>query len=81
MNGEKVTEVESRARELLRESLGVPADALDKSATLDSLSAWTSLKHIAVVEEVERAVGRRLEVDEILSMAKKTTDVLRKALK
>jgi|APSaa5957512535_1039671.scaffolds.fasta_scaffold100623_2 acyl carrier protein len=67
MNGKRITRAKDRARHLLQNSLGVSADGLVDGASIDSLLEWTSLSHVYVINEMEKTLDRKLDVDEILS--------------
>lgn len=55
-------------RKALSRALDLSEDVSLDSASIDSLAAWSSLKHISVIEEVESVMGRNLNTDEILAV-------------
>ena len=58
-----------RARTVLAVALNVPADDIPDNAGIKSFPRWDSLGHVRVIMELEKALGRTLQTEEILSIA------------
>jgi acyl carrier protein len=60
--------VNERLREVMAEVLEVPASSIDETTTQESLEEWTSLSHLRLIGEIERAFGVRVAMERALEL-------------
>ena len=60
--------MDERLRRILADSLGVPVDTVDGSASQETLAAWTSLAHLQFITQVESEYGVSFGMDEALEL-------------
>ncbi len=57
-----------RAEEILATALAVPIESVPGDASIDTFEPWDSLGHVAVIETLEAAIGRKLDANEVLTI-------------
>ena len=57
-----------RVRKIVAEVLRIPEDRLPDDASRESVPEWTSLEHLRVIDELERACGVSVTMDEALAL-------------
>ena len=57
-----------RVRKIVADVLRIPEDRLPDDATRASVPEWTSLEHLRVIDELERACGTSVTMDEALAL-------------
>ena len=57
-----------RVRKIVADVLRIPEDRLPEEATRESVPEWTSLEHLRIIDELERACGSSVTMDEALAL-------------
>jgi len=60
--------VSDRVRKIVADVLRIPEDRLPDDAARENVPEWTSLEHLRIIDELERACGTSVTMDEALAL-------------
>jgi acyl carrier protein len=60
--------VSDQVRKIVADVLRIPEDRLPDDATRETVPEWTSLEHLRIIDELERACGISVSMDEVLAL-------------
>lgn len=57
-----------RVRKIVADVLRIPQDRLTDDASRESIPEWTSLEHLRIIDELERACGVSVTMDDAIGL-------------